>query len=208
MADQEDDWCLSGARSKAFSKAFAWISLGFKILEWAATERSWSWLSGCIALQKHKPDESAAENIVFPDLFSTDKSSRRLPLTSTFSWIAPCPTDVFLSFLSPQASLQIRPLSLPGPADCDAWLSVFSKSPLVPGSRPPPLAQTAIKMPSVAAQPVAWKWEDGEERGRDGESGQTGRENTLVLAGSHAEKRDGAWDEGKAGMAREKMWEK
>lgn len=28
----------------------------------------------------------------------------------------------------------------------------------------------------------------------------------MAPAGSHTEKRDGAWDEGKAGMAREKMW--
>lgn len=31
------------------------------------------------------------------------------------------------------------------------------------------------------------------------------RENILAPAGSHTEKRDGEWDEGKAGMAREKM---
>lgn len=106
----------------------------------------------------------------FSYIFFIDSSPQRLcqdfPLTSTLSWLPPCPSDVFLSSLPPQASLQIRPLSLslPGSADCDAWLSVFSKSPLVSGSRPPLLAQTAIKTRSVAVQPAAWKWEDGEER--------------------------------------------
>lgn len=119
------------------------------------------------------------------------------------------PVPPMSSSLSSPLSLHSKSvLSLPGSADCDAWLSVFSKSPLVPGSRPPPLAQTAIKTRSVAAQPAAWKWEDGEERGRDGGSQPAGRENTLVLVGSQAEKRSRAWDEGKGGMARKKTWKK
>lgn len=74
----------------------------------------------------------------------------------------PCLSETTL----PQASLQILSPSLPGSPDCDAWLSVFSKSPLVAGSRPPPLPQTAIKKQSMAALRAAWKWED--TGGRDG----------------------------------------
>ncbi len=58
-------------------------------------------------------------------------------------------------------------LSFPSSPNCDAWLSVFSKSPLVAGTRPPPLPQTEIKTQSMATQRAAWKWEDSGEREGD-----------------------------------------
>lgn len=86
--------------------------------------------------------------------------------TSDFTTtLSPVRLPPFLSESTlPSASLQILPPSLPGSPDCDAWLSVVSKSPLVAGTRLPPLQQTEIKTQSMAAQRAAWKWEASGKR--------------------------------------------
>lgn len=81
----------------------------------------------------------------------------------------------------------------------DASLSVFSKSPLVAGSGPPPLPQTAIKTQSMAAQWAAWKWEDTRrERETEGHAGRRGWENCRGKDKKHLDTgqqpyRGGAW---------------
>ena len=98
------------------------------------------------------------------------------PLTLIFLHYLSVPCMSLSKTTLPSASLQILPPSLPRLPDCDAWLSVFSKSPLVAGTRPPPLPQTEIKTQSMAARWAAWKWEDGgRARETEGDGGREGR---------------------------------
>lgn len=113
-------------------------------------------------------------------LFSPTRSflcvSLEEPLTLIFLHYHSVPCMSLSKTTLPSASLQILPPSLPSLLDCDAWLSVFSKSPLVAGTRPPPLPQTEIKTQSMAARWAAWKWEDGgRARETEGDRGREGR---------------------------------
>lgn len=87
------------------------------------------------------------------------------PLTLFFLHSFSCmSSSLYLSKTLPSASFQILLPPLPSSSDCDAWLSVFSKSPLVAGTGLLPLPQTEIKTQSMAAQRAAWKWKDSRER--------------------------------------------
>lgn len=87
------------------------------------------------------------------------------PLTLIFPALPLLPWYIFLCLSPKPLSLHSKSFLTVSPVlqTCDAWLSVFSKSPLVAGTEPPPLQQTEIKTHGKAPQHAAWKWENSEE---------------------------------------------
>lgn len=98
-----NDWCLSAPR---LCSSQPWSA--FVVFEnQAATVTNRSHLSGCVAMQRQAWWICCRKSFHTYSLLikALRDFVKKIPLTSTFSWLAPCPSDVFLSFLSPQASL-------------------------------------------------------------------------------------------------------